>query len=176
MTEVREHVTAEIENRDETLTLEEFVRIIEAHHETRGRGIDRETLAAYAEAVRFDVDLDQIDERTVRSDSWEADDHFYDFGDNRISVYPPDWHETIAGTEDLREVIRVIQDETTEPEGDERESVTERGVPEQQVLHVAETIAGIDRQAAREQIKQLRQDGEIEEFASQHRNPTIRLT
>lgn len=175
MTEIREHVTAEIENRDETLTLEEFVRIVEAHHQTRGRGIDRETLAAYAEAVRFDVDLAQIDERTVDSDSWEAGDHFYDFGDDRVSVYPSDWHDTIAGTEDIRDVIRVIQAETTEPEGDQREAVTEQGVPEQKVLRVAETVAGIDRQAARDQIKQLRHSGEIEEFASQHRNPTIRL-
>lgn len=175
MTEVREHVTAEIENRDETLTPEEFVRIVEAHHETRGRGIDWATLEAYAEAVRFDVDLDQFRERTIDSDSWEAGDHFYSFGDDRVSVYPPDWHETIAGTEDIREVIRVIQAETTEAEGDERGAVTDRGVPEQKVLHVAETVAGIDRQAAREQIKQLRQNGEIEEFASQNRNPTIRL-
>ena len=175
MTEVREHVTAEIENRDETLTPEEFVRIVEAHHETRGRGIDWATLEAYAEAVRFDVDLDQFRERTIRSDSWEPGDHFYAFGDDRVSVYPPDWHETIAGTEDIREVIRVIQDETTEPEGDQREAVTGQGVPEQKVLRVAETVAGIDRQAARDQIKRLRQNGEIEEFASQHRNPTIRL-
>ena len=175
MTEVREHVTAEIENRDETLTPEEFVRVIEAHHETRGRGIDWATLEAYAEAVRFDVDLDQFRERTIESDSWEAGDHFYSFGDDRVSVYPPDWHDTIAGTGDIREVIRVIQDETTEPEGDQREAVSERGVPEQKVLRVAETIAGIDRQAARDQLKRLRDEGEIEEFASQHRNPTIRL-
>lgn len=176
MPEVQHHVVEELDNRDETLTLEEFVRIVEAHHSTRGRGIDRETLAAYADAVRFDVDLGAIDDRLAESDDWEEGGKFYDFGDGTVSVYPRDWHDAIADTDDIRHVIEVIQDETTEAEGDQRGAVTERGVPEEKVYRVAETVAGIDRDAAREQIKRLRQNGEIEEFASQHRNPTIRLS
>ncbi|USZ68057.1 hypothetical protein NGM10_15150 [Halorussus salilacus] len=191
MTDVREDVLAELENRDDTLRLDDFVRIIESHHATRRgatdgddrsidrgpRGVDRETLAAYAEAVRFDVDLAALDDRVVDSDDWVEGGRFYDFGGDRISVYPPDWHDAIADTDDIRHVVRVIQDETTEVEGDHWGAVTEdRGVPEEKVFRVAETVAGIDREAAREQIKELRQSGEIEEFASQNRNPTIRLS
>lgn len=175
MVETREQVVEELDSHSETMRLRDFVRIIERHEPTEKQGVDRETLAAYAEEVYFDVDLSAIDDRVADRGDWEAGDHFYEIGDDRISVYPPDWHETLEEKEDLKEVIRVIQDETTEPEGQMQEAVTEDGVPEQKVLRVAETVAGIDRDTARDQLKQLRKNDEIEEFASQHRNPTIRL-
>lgn len=176
MVETREEVVEELDSHSETMRLEDFVRIVENHQPVEEPGVDRETLAAYAEEVYFDVDLSAIDERVVDADEWTAGDHFYAVGDGRISVYPPDWHEALAGTTDLKEVIRVIQTETTETEGEMQEAVTDEGVPEQKVLRVAETVAGIDRETARDRLKELRQSGEIEEFPSQHRNPTIRLS
>ena len=176
MVETREAVVEELDSHSETMRLEDFVRIVEGHQPVEEPGVDRETLAAYAEAVYFDVDLSAIDERVVDSDGWVEGDHLYEVGDGRISVYPPDWHEALAGTADLKEVIRLIQTETTEAEGEMQEAVTEEGVPENKVLRVAETVAGIDRETVRERLKELRQNDEIEEFASQHRNPTIRLS
>jgi hypothetical protein len=176
MVETRAEVVEELDSHSETMRLEDFVRIVENHQPVEEPGVDRETLAAYAEEAYFDVDLSAIDERVTDSDEWVAGDHFYEVGDGQISVYPPDWHEVLAGTADLKEVIRVIQTETTEAEGEMQEAVTEEGVPEQKVLRVAETVAGIDRETVRERLKELRQRGEIEEFASQHRNPTIRLS
>jgi hypothetical protein len=175
MVETRQQVVDELEKHQETMQLADFVRIVEQHQPTDVTGVDSETLAAYADAVYFDVDVSAIDERVTDSESWAEGDHFYEVGDGRISAYPPDWHAALGGIEDLKRVIEVIQTETTEPEGDDREAVTERGVPEEKVLRVAEVVAGIDGETAREELKRLRQNGEIEEFASQHRNPTIRL-
>jgi hypothetical protein len=176
MVETRQEVVDELEKHQETMQPADFVRVVEHHQPTDVRGVDPATLAAYADAVYFDVDVSAIDERVTDSESWAEGDHFYEVGDGRISAYPPDWHEALGGIDDLKRVIEVIQTETTEPEGEMGEAVTEeRGVPEEKVLRVAEVVAGIDRETARKELKRLRQNGEIEEFASQHRNPTIRL-
>ena len=175
MTDVREDVVEALDSHSETITFEEFVQTIEAHHRDEGQGVGRDLLAAYADAVYFDVDLDAVDDRLTDSDEWEAGGQFYDLGD-RISVYPPDWHETVSDTHDIRDVIEVIQAEVTEPEGDQREAVTEkRGVPQPKVIRVAETVAGIEKADAEKRIKELRKNGEIEAFATQHRDPTLRV-
>ncbi|MFC4450493.1 hypothetical protein [Halorussus aquaticus] len=176
MTEVREDVVAELDHESEVMTLREFVRVIETHHANEGRGVPRELVEEYADAVRYDVDLDSLDDRTTDSDEWREGGRFYDLGEGRISIYPRDWHETMASTDDIRDVVEIIQREVTAAEGDMWEAVSEeRGVPEEKVFHVGEVVAGIDRDDARDRIKELRKNGEIEEFASQHRNPTIKL-
>ena len=175
MGEVREDVLEEVESHSETLTLEDFVRIIEEHHYDTGPGVDRGLLADYAEAAFFDVDLAQLDDRTTDSESWVAGEPLYDVGEGRVSAYPRGWHEAFRGIDDVRAVVEVIQEEVTEPEGTQYEAVTEKGVPEEKVLRIAQVAAGIDRQTTRDQLKQLRKNDEIEEFASQGRSPTIRL-
>jgi hypothetical protein len=176
MVDLKEEVVSQLEKHEETLQLDEFVRWIETHHREDGPGVDLDLVEAYAEAVYFDVDLSAIDDRLTDSDDWESGKHLYDLGDGRISKYPPEWHERLAGTDDIRDVIELIQTDVTEAEGDQREAVTEeRGVPQPKLLRVCKAIGGIDEEAARERIKELRQNDEIEEFASQHRDPTIRL-
>ena len=176
MTDVREDVVEEIDSHSETVTFVEFVQTVETHHRDEGQGVGRDLLAGYADAVYFDVDLNAVDERLTDSDRGEEGGKLYALGGRRVSAYPPSWHETVAEADDIRDIIQVIQDEVTEPEGDQQEAVTEQqGVPQQKVLRVAETIAGIDNDVARDRLKELRQNDEIEEFASQHRNPTIRL-
>lgn len=177
MGETRQDVVDELEAQQETMRPHDFVRIVEQHHAGAEPGVARDLLADYADAVYFDVDVSAMDAEVTDSDSWTEGEHLYEVGDGLLSVYPPDWHDALGGTDDLRHVIEVIQTETTEPEGDVQEAVTEeKGVPEEKVLRVAETVAGIDRETTREKLKELRQNDEIEEFASQHRNPTIRLS
>jgi hypothetical protein len=176
VTETRQHVVEQLEKHQETMRLDDFVRFIEIDHPTDGPGVNRETLADYAEAVYFDVDLSAVDDRLVDNDEWVEGDHLYEVGENRISVYPPDWHDALSEAGEIRDVLEVIQAEVTQPEGDSREAVTEeRGVPEEKLLRVSKAVAGIDRDRAREELKRLRENDEIQEFASQHRNPSIRL-
>jgi len=175
MTDLEEEVVTQLEKHEETMQLDEFVRRIETHHRTDGPGVARETVEAYADAVYFDVDLSAIDDRLTDSDHWEAGKHLYEVRDGRISDYPREWHETLGGTDDIRDIIETIEREVTEPEGKMQESVTDEGIPEQKIYRVGKAVADIDESDARDQIKRLRKDDEIEEFASQSRNPRLRL-
>jgi hypothetical protein len=176
MADVNDDLLAQLETHEDTMQLDEFVRRIETHHPTDGPGASRETLEAYAKAVYYDVDLSAIDDRLTDSDDWEAGKHLYELGDGRISDYPPAWHETLGGTDDVKDIIETIENDVTEPEGTIQESVTDEGIPEQKIYRVGKAVAGIEEGDAREQIKRLRKDGEIEEFASQSRNPRLRLS
>ncbi|WP_276301238.1 hypothetical protein [Halorussus lipolyticus] len=176
MTDPRDEVVTQLEKHEETLRLHEFVRLVEIHHRDEGPGVERELLEAYADAVSFDVDSSAIDDRLTDSERWELGHRLYELDSERISNYPPDWHDRLVGTDDVREIIEVIQSEVTEPEGDEREAVTdERGVPQPKVVRVGQAIADIDPDTTRERINQMRDDDDVEEFATQHRDPTIRL-
>ena len=175
MAELREEVVTQLEKHQETLRFDEFVRLIETHHRTDGPGVDRETIAAYADAVYFDVDMSALDDRLTDSEQWEAGGHLYEIGEGRISNYPREWHDTLGGTEDVKDIIETIQTDVTEPEGVMQEAVTEEGVPEQKVIRVAKAVADLDEETVRDEIKHLRQNDEIEEFASQGRNPRIQV-
>jgi hypothetical protein len=176
MVDLKEAVVTQLEKHEETMRLDDFVRWIETHHRESGPGVDLDLVEAYAEAVYFDVDLSAIDDRLTDSDEWAPGHSIYEIGDGRISNYPAAWHEQLEDTDDIRDVIAVIQNGVTEPEGDQRKAVTEeRGVPQPKLFRVCEAVAEIDKEAARERIKELRQNDEIEEYASQHRDPTLRL-
>lgn len=173
--DVRERTVAALEKQHQTMTLHDFVRIVEAHHSDAGAGVDRELLEAYADAVYFDVDVSELDERLAPSDEWTDADQFYELDGDRVSTYPPRWHEVLSDTDDLLDLIELIEAETDEPTGEGPEAATEQGVNEELVLRVAETVADIDREEARRRLKELRQAGEIAEYPSQNRNPWIQL-
>lgn len=88
MVEIHDDVVTELEKHEEILRLDEFVRLIEVHHRYDGQGVERETLEAYADAVYFDVDLSEIDDRLAEDDEWKSGEHRYELGDGRISDYP----------------------------------------------------------------------------------------
>jgi hypothetical protein len=177
MTDPRDEVLTQLEKHAETMRLDEFVRRVEIKHRDDGRGVERELLDAYAEAVYFEVDTSAIDDRLTDSDSWESGEHLYELADGRISDYPPDWHERLGDDADVRDVVEVLQNEVTEAEGNQREAVTdERGVPRPKVAWVGEAVAGIDPKTTRDRLTELKKNDEIEMFASQHRDPTVRLT
>lgn len=53
--------------------------------------------------------------------------------------------------------------------------MTEDGVQEETLLDAAAAIGGLDRETVRERLKQLRHEGVVEEYPSQHANPWVRL-
>ncbi|WP_135825721.1 hypothetical protein [Halorussus ruber] len=177
MVDLKDEVLTQLEKHEETMRLDEFVRRVEIYHRDDGPGVERELLDAYAEAVYFEVDTAAIDDRLTDSDSWESGEHLYELADGRISDYPPDWHERLGDGADVRDVVEVLQNEVEEAEGDQREAVTdERGVPRPKVAWVGEAVAGIDPETTRDRLAELEENDEIETFASQNRDPTVRLT
>jgi len=175
MVEVREQVVEELDAHQETLRLHEYVQMIETHHLDEGPGVDRDLLAAYADAVGFDVDVSAVEDRLTDSHAWEPGDRLYELDDGRISTYPQDWHETVSDPDDVLALVELIAEQVTEPEGDQRRAVTENGVPEQKVVRVAGTVAEIDRETVRDRLHELHRDDELEEFATQNREPRFRV-
>ena len=177
MVELADDALEEIRSRTETLTLRDLVRLVETYHLDDRAGVDRETLDAYLVALEYDPDEigAELDERLTDSVDWEQDGALYDLGDERISAFPSTWHETLGGTTDLTEYVRLIQEDVTETQGTTEEAVQESGVPEELLLRVAAAMADMDRQEAREQLKDLRKRGVVEESTDQHPQGTVRL-
>ncbi|WP_435177665.1 hypothetical protein [Halorussus sp. AFM4] len=162
--DVRRRTVEELEKQHQTLTLHDFVRIVEAHHSDDGGGVERDLLAAHAAAVYFGVDVSEIDDRLAPSDEWTDADEFYELDDDRVSAYPPKWHEVVSDTDDLLDLIELVQAGTDEPAGKGPEAVAKQGVNQELVLRVAETVADIDRDEARQRLNELRRAGEIEQY------------
>lgn len=177
MVELSEVALEELRSRSETLRLHDLVRIAETYHPDDHAGISRETLDAYLEALDYESEEveGEVDSRLTDAGEWEPDDAIYDLGDGRISVFPPRWHEQLADTTDLTEYVRVIHDDVDVTQGPTEEAVQESGVPEELLFRASAAIVGLDRREAREQLKDLRKRGVLEESTDQHPQGTVRL-
>lgn len=177
MGELHDDALEEARSRSETLDLWELFEILETHRVDGGGGVSRETIEAYAEALDYDPErVDQaLDERLTDSHEWTEGEVIYRLGEDRFSIYPPQWHEELSDTTDLTRHVALISSSVTATEGDESEAVTGAGVPERKVIRVACAISGMDWDAARETLEELRKEGELEEHADQHPDAGVYL-
>lgn len=170
-------VLDEARSRSETLDLLDLIELLETHRVESGRGVTRERIDEYAAALDYDPDRieDLIDERVVDSRDWTSGGALYRLDGERISAYPPRWHDELADTTDLTEHVGLIHSSVTAVEGDEHTAVTEAGVPEEMVVKVACAVSGMDRDTAYSTLQDLRKKGRLEEHADQHRASQVRL-
>lgn len=177
MVELANTALDELQNRSETMTVHDLVRIVETYHPTDRPGVASETLVAYLDALKYDSEEvgAEIDARLTDASGWQPNDAIYDLGEDRISVFPPAWHEQLGDTTDLTEYVKVIRSDVDETQGPMEEAVTEAGVPEQFLFRVMRAIGGVEREQAREQLTTLRKEGVIEESTDQHPSGTVRL-
>lgn len=173
MTEVREEPFDALENTA-AITFDDFVHIVEEHHRDEGPGVTPELVAEYADAVHYDVDVSAIDDRLTDDDEWVEGERLYRLDDERVSVYPPSWHETFSDLDDLVDLVEVIEEQVDEPEGTEREAVTDEGVPETKLFRVARVTAGVDEDAVEGRLERLDEEGEIAWDTMVH-DPRVRL-
>lgn len=181
MTEVRDAVIDEVTHRSRNLSTPESVELIERHHRNELPGIDRGTLAAYAEALadepNFEFDPDEfetrVDERLVGGETWVDDEALYDLGNDRISAYPRAWHDRLGGETDVREYVAYLQSDASGFA--ESDPYDEQGVPESTLLDVVPVVGRTDRDAVKAQIEDRRAAGEISQGADQHPNVRVRL-
>lgn len=176
MAEIREEAAEQLESHSETISLPEFVRIVEAHHRDEGPGVDRRSLAEYAEAVSFEVALEAIDDIRTESDAWESGKRLYVLENGNFSAYPPNWHETFSDADDVLDLVEIIYEEVTEPEGDMRKSVTEAGVPNVKVRRVGETVSTVDPEDIEDEFDALLDAGELEQPNPAERYAYVRPT
>ncbi|MFC6904763.1 hypothetical protein [Halalkalicoccus tibetensis] len=178
MTDTSEQVLEEARQHGETLTVRELVRMIERFHRPEGPGITHETVEAYDEAVAADAALPfaegqivaSIEENLSDGERWHDTDAYYALGDDRVSIFPKVWHERLADTDDVREYVAVIEDDTS---SETTESNAPRGgmgtgVPEQLLLDAIIVIDGVERETAKTRLENDRRDGGLVQDADQH--------
>lgn len=193
MVETSEQVLEEARQRGEKLLTRDFVSLIERHH-LNEQGVSREMLDAYDEAIANDDMVpfeagevtSAVENRSVDEETWVDDEALYWIGNDRVSIFPARWHDELSETTDLRAYVDVIGDviggsdpDTDEPQGGMGTSVgggVGSGVPEQLLLDAASVIGGAERESAKDQLEERRNNGELVQDADQHPEARVYLS
>lgn len=183
MVEVDERVLAEATHRSQNLLMEELVKLIERYHSHEQPGVSQGTLEAYAQALEeepnyeFDAEafLSTVDERLTDTKTWYSDDALYEIDATRVSVYPPQWHEELGGSTDLRAYVQFLVDTDSGFQSDTASGGAGRGVPEQVLLDIVSVVGRVDRDTVKARLEDLRDRGELVQDADQHPNARVRL-
>lgn len=177
MVSTDEELVSELESQRKTLMLDEAVRFVEQAHRETGVGVERERFEAYLDAMTYGRDAfpSSFEERLTDAESWQGGGRIYELRGDRVSYYPPRWHEELRETPDLREYLRVMGTDAMKTEGGDREAVTDDGVLKEMVLDAAVAIGGMTREDARNQLTELKAEDEVREYPAQHANPWVQL-
>jgi hypothetical protein len=172
MTDLRRAVLDEAGERSKYLTPTEFLTLVERGHRDNGPGVERSTYDAYTERLAEEtptVDAEslqrELDDLTVDDEEWVGDEAVYPVGDDRISLYPPTWHERLGGESDPRAYLRAF--ESLDAFG--------QGVSESTLLDAMTVVGGVDRDTAKGNLEARRKDGTVVEDADQHPEANVYL-
>lgn len=183
-------------HRRETLSVRALVRLIEQSHATDASGVARDVLTEYAETLA-DIELTlesqtdpdaapdhfeftrgiferELRARTTNEATWVNETVLYALPDERISIYPLDWHEALSGTTDLADCFAFVED-VTALQDTNQERTTDSSVPERLLLGVATVIGGLDPPTAESQLADAKERGAIVEAADCASNPPLQL-
>ncbi|NEU56824.1 hypothetical protein [Halorussus sp. MSC15.2] len=164
-----------LSHHDEYFTAKELVRFLERHHAVEGPGVPRDLVEAYAEELEYDLDRlrTSLDDRQTDARTWQSGERLYNI-DGNVSIYPPSWHEQLAGTTDLPNYVEVMLESVRAPEGVEIDQ-SDLGVSQEALLTAVEIIGGIDRGSARELLRSQRLEGNLVLWAFQNPEELVRL-
>lgn len=181
------HVLDEAGQLGETLLVDDLIDLVARYDDDGEDGVRVDRLVAYAERLAAEghpVDPESIrpavEERLVDETEWVGDDPLYPTGDGRVSLFPQSWYDELAGERDVRWYVEVltaaIADSDADPtRGGAGDPAAGDGVPETLLLDVASVVGGLDRDAVRGTVEQLRVDGVLAEDADQHPDANVRL-
>ncbi|QLG64158.1 hypothetical protein [Halorarum salinum] len=183
MVELDANVLEEIRHGGRTMLIEDVVSLVERSHDDDRPGVPRGTVEAYAEALETDpeasVDLDtfleELDDSLTDSETWAGDGHLYRLEDDRISLFPAEWHERFGGSTDVQEYVEFLQGDADGAVDDVARGGAGPGVPEQLLVDVVAVVGRISREEARARLQDLRKSGELVEDADQHPNAGVML-
>lgn len=185
MAEINQQVVADARQRGETLTSRELLLLIERYHRTTGPGVDRELIDAYDDAVADDEAIpftegqfrEEVDHH-LGDEDWAGTDTFYPVGEDRISAFPAEWHDTLEDSTDLRAYVDVIEESMADADtaADAPGGGLGTGVPEELLIDAAAAIGGLDRETAKDRLERHRNDGELVQDADQHPDARVYLS
>ncbi|WP_336002199.1 hypothetical protein [Halorientalis halophila] len=178
MTDLSDAVLAEIKQEGETMTTIDLLALVE-RHESESQGLEWDRLEAYAHRLTeerdyaFDADafLEDVESALTGASDWAGSGSVYRLGDDRISVYPPSWHDALGGSTDAEAYVECIQ---READGFPRASAdTDLGVPLRELESAISVVGRVSRDEAQTVVERQREDGRLVEDADQHRNAGV---
>ncbi|WP_254543134.1 hypothetical protein [Halomarina pelagica] len=179
MVDLNERVLDEAEHHGESLLPKEFLSLVERHHGDETPGVEPEVVEAYATALaergvpaEDEALSSALDDRRTDSETWVDGDAVYGLPSGRLSTYPANWHERLAGSNDPRAYLRFMQGEAAfEP----KNPTGSRGIPEERLLDAMSVVGHVDRREAKAAVERLREEGEVVEDADQHPDANVYL-
>lgn len=172
--ELSEPLLDEVGEHSEYGRPHDFVSLAERHAPDDAPGAPREWLLAHVDALAEESGLDAESFRaalandTTDAGTWADDRSVYEVGgegEDRLSAYPPAWHEEIGGSTSLVEIVEYLLDESgyqpvTGGAGD--------GVTERDLFDVASAVGGFTREEAKAALEEARAEGTLAEDVDQH--------
>lgn len=168
----------------ESLLVGDLVVLVEQYDEAYAdeRGVPVDRLVAYVENLArngysFDPDgvREGLDEKATESDSFAGTDNVYWVGEDRVSAFPPRWHDELDGETDVARYVEVILDDV----GDSRSAFDHggqgRGIPVQDLVNVVVAMTDMTREQVTTEIRRLHNEDVFEEDTSQHPEARVRL-
>lgn len=170
----------------EFLLTTDLAMLIERHDpaviESNEFGVSEDRLLSYVEAMRSSTELlstDEVraalDEETVRSDSWTGEETLYVTGENHVSVFPRDWHEALAGEDDVRRFVEYILAAVDDSEDAFQGGGQGTGIPEKELLRAVTVLGPLTWEEGKQEIERLRDEGVFVESADQQPDARVAL-
>ncbi len=185
MADTDEQILEDARQRGETLTPEELLVVIERRHVTNSPGVKRETIDAYDEAAAADADIplaedqlnSEIEDNITDSETWVGPDTYYALGEDRVSAFPPEWHDALEGADDLRVYVDTIEEAMADDtNADASRGGMGVGVPERLLLNAVAAIGGVGRETAKDQLERHRDEDQLVQDADQHPDARVYLS
>lgn len=177
--ELRDDVVDEIVHRGPA-TVRRTVLLVERGHRTEP-GVDREALDDYVDALEarddFEFDpewfYDELDDGLVDAEEWVDEDRLYRLGDDRISRYPPRWHDQLGGSDDVAEFVATLT--ATGFAESVGQSGAGGGLDEEALLDAVSAVGRVPKTEAKGELETLRDEGVVVEDADQHPHAGVYL-
>lgn len=169
--EISELFLEEVGERSEYNRPHDFVSLAERHVSDEEPGVPREWLLAHVEILADESGLDGASFRAaLETDTTDAetrvdDRSVYEVGEDRLSAYPPAWHDAFGGETSLPPIVRYLLDEsdyrpTTGGKGE--------GVAKQDLFEIAAAVGGFSRKSAKAALADCLDGDTLAEDVDQH--------
>jgi len=177
-TDLSDAVLDEAASRGETLTIHDFLRLIERYD--TGPSVAETRLDGYITALGasgFDEETirNGLETRLVDSDVWEGELAVYQL-DGEVSAFPQQWHDDLAGEGDITRYVATM---TAAVEGGSEgyaHGGHGNGVPEKLLLDTAVIFSDYSYREAMDEVDRLRDEDLLTADADQHPNARVQLT
>lgn len=175
--DLSETVLDEIAGHRETVLVGDVVAFVEQYDEAYAdeTGVPVDRLVAYVEELArngyaFDPDgvREGLDEKAVDSDSFAGTDKVYWVGEDRVSTFPPRWHEELDGETDIARYVEVMFDDIGDTESAFDHGGAGRGIPVPDLVNVVVAMSDMTREQVSTEISHLHSEGALVETTSQH--------